>query len=55
MHPQVGKAAHMRVSAGARVLDFTYTFGVVFYNRGDLTGPEELPNPSQALPVFPPF
>ena len=26
------------VSSAVRVLDFTYTLRVVFYNRGDLTG-----------------
>jgi hypothetical protein len=26
------------VSSAVRVLDFTYTLGVVFYNRGDQSG-----------------
>lgn len=30
-----GSSSRESVSSAVRVLDFTYTFGVVFYNRGD--------------------
>ncbi len=33
-----GPGSRESVSSAVRVWDFTYTLGVVFYNRGDLTG-----------------
>jgi hypothetical protein len=40
------------ISSEVRVLDFTYTLRVVFYNRGDQPGALRMPNPSQTLPGF---
>ncbi len=41
------------IGSDVRVLDFTCTFDVVFYNRGDQSAFGEFANPSQILPVFP--
>jgi hypothetical protein len=40
LYVQIGAAAPFRerCAQAFRVLDFTYTLGVVFYNRGDQCG-----------------
>jgi hypothetical protein len=38
LHTGGGSSSRESVSSAVRVLDFTYTLRVVFYNRGDRTG-----------------
>ena len=38
LHTGGGAGSRKSVSSAVRVLDFTYTLRVVFYNRGDLAG-----------------
>jgi len=42
-----------RLASPVRVLDFTYTLGVVFYNRGDQYGTNSSGASAKPLPVFP--
>jgi hypothetical protein len=44
LHTGGGSRLWINLSPGCRVLDFTYTLRVVFYNRGDLSSFRGFPN-----------
>src|SRR6266498_5563769 len=51
LHTGGGRGPHKERQFGGRVLDFTYTLRVVFYNRGDRPDSGELPIREYLRPV----